>query len=79
MAQNLTLVSLEDLEVLLAKKSIKNEVWSAKQASKFLNCSDTQVKKLANSGEVPGVKLGGDWKFSSIALFELVYGKELSK
>ncbi|MDT2832210.1 helix-turn-helix domain-containing protein [Vagococcus carniphilus] len=79
MAQNLALVSMKDLEAFVIKQSIKNEVWGPKQAAEYLECSESHLKKLANKGEVPGHKLGNDWKFSSIALFELISKKDLKK
>lgn len=77
--QNLALVSLEDLQAFVTKESIKNEVWGTSEAASFLDCSETQLLKLAKNGTVPGIKLGAEWKFSSIKLFELVYGEELHK
>ena len=79
MAQNLVLASKEDLEVLFAKQSIKNEVWGTKQAAEYLDCSETHLKSLAEKGEVPHHKLGSNYKFSSIALFEMVYGGKLNR
>ncbi|WP_288394914.1 helix-turn-helix domain-containing protein [uncultured Vagococcus sp.] len=79
MVQNLALVSLEDLEGFVIKHSIKNEVWKADEAARYLKCSPSQIKKQATEGVVPGVKVGTEWRFSSIALFEFVYGKELKK
>ena len=79
MVQNLALVSLDDLQLFVAKQAIKNEVWGTDEAAKYLKCSPTQVKKQANEGTIPAVKLGAEWRFSSIALFEFVYGKELKK
>lgn len=52
--------------------------WGTEQAVKYLGCSKTQLKKLANRGEVPAHQLGKDWKFSSIVLFELISKKELN-
>lgn len=79
MTQNLALVSMEDLEAFVTKQSIKNEIWGPKKAAEYLECSESHLKKLANKGEVPGHKLGNDWKFSSIALFELISKTSLKK
>lgn len=72
MPTNLTLVSLEDLKSLLAENEIKNEVWGANQAAKYLGISKPTLFKQANAGVIPGVQIGADWKFSSIALYRFV-------
>lgn len=79
MGTNLALVSLDDLEVFVAKQTIKNEVWSSKQAADYLGCSVAQVKKQASEGIIPGAKIGVEWKFSSIALFEYVSKMKLNR
>lgn len=72
MPTNLTLVSLEDLKVLLAENEIKNEVWDSNQAAGYLGVSKPTLHKQAAAGVVPGVQIGADWKFSSIALYHFV-------
>lgn len=72
MGQSLALIDMEDLRAILSEKVIKNEVWGTKEASKYLNVSIPQLTKQTLAGEIPGVKIGADWKFSSIALFEFV-------
>lgn len=69
---NLTLVNLDDLKVLLAENEIKNEVWESKKAADYLDISVPTLHKLAEDGEVPGKKLGKNWKFSSIALYQYI-------
>ncbi len=69
---NLALVNLNDLKILLSEHSIPNEVWNSKQAADFLTVSVPTLHKEAESGNVPGVRIGKDWKFSSIALYQYV-------
>lgn len=69
---NLALVSLNDLKILLSEHSIPNEVWNSKQAAEFLTVSVPTLHKEAEIGNVPGVRIGKDWKFSSIALYQYV-------
>lgn len=76
---NLALVSMDDLKVFMSVHAIKNEVWEVAEAAKFLKVHPKTLKKQAELGKVPGEKIGRDWKFSSIALFELVSKKELIK
>lgn len=72
---NLALVNLDDLRVILSESAIPNETWGTVEAAKFLKISVPTLTKFANSGQIPGVKIGSDWKFSSIALYEFVAKK----
>ena len=76
---NLALVNLEDLKILLSEHSIPNEIWNSKKAADFLTVSVPTLHKEAELGKVPGVRIGKDWKFSSIALYQYVSKKEESK
>lgn len=69
---NLALVNLDDLRVLLAENEIKNEVWNSKKAADYLTTSVPTLLKEVEKGNVPAVRIGKDWKFSSIAMYELV-------
>lgn len=75
---NLAIIAVDDLKAFVAENHIKNEVWNTKQASEYLKCSPTTVKKYAESGVIPGAKVGSDWRFSSIALFKYVAKEERS-
>ena len=44
------------------------EVMSVGQAAQFLQVEDATVVELAESGKLPGRKLGKDWRFSRAAL-----------
>ncbi|MGX7150589.1 helix-turn-helix domain-containing protein [Enterococcus ureasiticus] len=74
---NLALVNLDDLKVLMSEQAIPNEVWGTKQVADFLRISISTCKKEAISGNIPAVKVGAEWKFSSIALFEHVVRRKL--
>lgn len=69
---NLALVNIEDLKVIMAESEIKNEVWNCEEAAKYLKVSKPTLTREATKGTVPGVKVGSDWRFSSIALYEHV-------
>ncbi|MFY1069219.1 excisionase family DNA-binding protein [Enterococcus sp. AD013-P3] len=79
MSQTLTLVSLEDLRVLLSEKTIRNEIWGSQEAADYLGSSASTINKEAEAGVIPGVKVGKNWKFSSIALYEYVARKQVRK
>lgn len=70
--QTLVLTTLDDLRVILAENELKNETWNSKQAADFLNISVTQLHKHTKTSEIPGVQIGADWKYSSIALYRYV-------
>jgi excisionase family DNA binding protein len=44
------------------------EVLNAAQAGQFLQIDEATVIELAESGELPGRKLGVEWRFSRVAL-----------
>jgi len=44
------------------------EVLSLEQAAQFLQVEDATVIELAESGKLPGRKLGKEWRFSRAAL-----------
>lgn len=69
---SLALVNLDDLRVLLAENEIKNEVWNSKKAADYLTTSVQTLLKEVEKGNVPAVRIGKDWKFSSIAMYELL-------
>lgn len=70
--QNLALVNLDDLKILLAENSIPNETWNTKQAAEYLTTSASTLLKEVENGKVPAVRIGKDWKFSSIAMYRLL-------
>jgi len=53
----------------------QNDILSTKEAGEFLKLNPQIVSRKANKGEIPGFKIGKDWKFSKRALEEFVYNK----
>jgi excisionase family DNA binding protein len=39
-------------------------VLTAAEVGEWLQCSKSKVIRLARQGELPGIKLGRDWRFS---------------
>ena len=74
---NLALVKLDDLRILLAENSIPNETWNSKQAADYLTTSVPTLLKEVEKGNVPAVRIGKDWKFSSIAMHKLLLNGEI--
>jgi excisionase family DNA binding protein len=52
------------------------EVMSAEQAGQFLQVEEAVVIELAESGKLPGRKLGPDWRFSRAALVAWLAGPD---
>ncbi|MDT2751502.1 helix-turn-helix domain-containing protein [Enterococcus thailandicus] len=73
--EQLILVNLTDLKVLLSESTIKNEVWNTKQAAAYLKTTTRTVSKDAESGKIPAAKVGREWRFSSIALYQYLNSK----
>lgn len=74
--QTLALVNLDDLRIILSENAIPNETWNSKQAAEYLGITLPTLFKEAKAGKIPGVKIASEWKFNSIALFELVARKK---
>jgi excisionase family DNA binding protein len=51
------------------------EVLTVEQASRLLQIPEADVLALAESGELPGRKLGAHWRFSRVALVEWLGGR----
>lgn len=79
MPHTLALINLDDLRVILSEEIIKNEVWGSQEAADYLGSSASTINKEAEAGVIPGVKVGKNWKFSSIALYEYVARKQVRK
>ncbi len=42
---------------------MNNEILTADETAELFRISTAYVRTLANSGEIPGTKLGDDWRF----------------
>lgn len=76
---NLALVNLDDLKLLVVENEIKNEVWNSKKAADYLTTTVPTLLKAVEDGIVPAVRIGKDWKFSSMAMYELVRNGGIKK
>ena len=45
------------------EKSMNNEILTADETAELFRVSTAYVRTMANSGEIPGTKLGDDWRF----------------
>ncbi|MGG5313862.1 hypothetical protein IGL24_002565 [Enterococcus sp. DIV2371] len=76
--EHLTLVNIADLKASLAEAEIKNEIWDTKEAAAYLKTTTRTLTKDAELGKVPAAKVGREWRFSSIALFRYLNGREVN-
>lgn len=51
-----------------------DEVLTSEEAAAFLKMSERTLLRLAASGEVPGSKIGGQWRFVRTELVDRVRG-----
>jgi excisionase family DNA binding protein len=47
-------------------------VLSVEQVAEMFACTEDTVRERAARGDLPGVKLGRDWRFPAAALYEAV-------
>lgn len=56
---------------------VEKEIFSIEEAEKYLGIKKRTLYKLAKSGSIPAVKIGGQWRFSKFRLDALFHsGKD---
>ncbi len=50
---------------------MSKEILDVNAAAKYLNITRATLYKLAKEGKIPGLKIGGQWRFSKDRLDEL--------
>lgn len=53
----------------------EKEIMTAKEVADYLSFSKNWVYKKAETGEIPGVRLGGNWRFKKSIIDEWLEGK----
>jgi excisionase family DNA binding protein len=53
-----------------AMETRQKEVLTAEEAAEFLSFNPVTVRQKARSGEIPGRKIGKEWRFSRRVLLE---------
>ncbi len=51
------------------------ELLTTKEAAVLLRVEIDTLRRLAKAGQVPGVKVGGDWRFFKARLLDHLYGR----
>lgn len=57
---------------------MSKEILDVNAAAKYLNITRATLYKLAKEGKIPGLKIGGQWRFSKDRLDELFAGSGTS-
>ncbi len=52
---------------------MKKEIFSIEEAEQYLGIKKRTLYKLAQSGKIPAIKIGGQWRFSKSRLDELFF------
>lgn len=52
---------------------IEKEIFSIEEAEEYLGIKKRTLYKLAKSGNIPAVKIGGQWRFSKFRLDALFH------
>ena len=55
-----------------------DEIMDIRSAAKFLQIKERTLYRLVGEGEIPGIKVGGQWRFSRKCLEEMFF-KESKK
>ncbi len=55
-----------------------DEILDIKQAAEYLQIKERTLYRLVGEGEIPGIKVGGQWRFSKKCL-EDMFSKSLIK
>lgn len=52
----------------LRRKRMADEILDIKQAAEYLQIKERTLYRLVGDGEIPGIKVGGQWRFSKKCL-----------
>jgi len=50
---------------------MQDDIMDIRNAAKFLQIKERTLYRLVGEGEIPGIKVGGQWRFSKKCLEEL--------
>ena len=56
-----------------------DEIMDIRNAAKFLHIKERTLYRLVGDGEIPGIKVGGQWRFSKKCLEEMFIRKPAEK
>ncbi len=50
---------------------MQDEIMDIRSAAKYLQIKERTLYRLVGDGEIPGIKVGGQWRFSKKCLSEM--------
>jgi len=57
----------------MENENTRDEILDIKQAAEYLKINERTLYKLVKNGGTPGIKIGGQWRFSKKILFNMFY------
>lgn len=61
------------------KNFMADEIMDIRNAAKFLQIKERTLYRLVGDGEIPGIKVGGQWRFSKRCLEEMFMKSDKGK
>ncbi|MBC7334425.1 MAG: helix-turn-helix domain-containing protein [Actinobacteria bacterium] len=58
---------------------MREEILTVKELAKYLKMDEYTVYRLARKGVLPGVKIGGEWRFKKDLIDKWIEEKSLNK
>ena len=52
---------------------MQDEIMDIRSAAKYLQIKERTLYRLVGDGEIPGIKVGGQWRFSKKCLEEMFF------
>ena len=60
-------------------KEKEKEIMTVKQVAKYLQMDEHTIDKLARSGQIPSVKIAGQWRFKKDVIDKWISEKSLER
>ena len=58
---------------------MQDEIMDIRSAAKYLQIKERTLYRLVGDGEIPGIKVGGQWRFSKKCLEEMFFSPSKAK
>ncbi|MBC7361195.1 MAG: helix-turn-helix domain-containing protein [Candidatus Aminicenantes bacterium] len=61
------------------KKRKENEIMTVKQVAEYLQMDEHTIYKLARSGQIPSIKIAGQWRFKKDVIDKWISEESLER
>ena len=58
---------------------MENQFWSTKQVARYLGFSARTIRRKAQAGEIPAIRIFGEWRFRVEAIKELAMDRQVGQ